>query len=171
MSDSGLPYGTLLEAHQKRIYYFIRTMVYNPDDAHDVLQNVNMILLKKEHQFNPSASFRAWAFACARFECLSYLRKGGKEIPLDEHEITHFTEKVEEMSEHIDQQVAALSECMKSLNDQSRQLIAYRYGQQKISLEQVATRYKTSVGALKQKLFRTREKLKKCVSFRLKNSF
>ena len=40
----------------------------NPNEADDVLQNTNLVLLKKREAFRPDADFGAWALQIARLE-------------------------------------------------------------------------------------------------------
>ncbi len=40
-------YDALVTCFQQQLYFFIRSMVYNKDDARDILQDVNIVLFKK----------------------------------------------------------------------------------------------------------------------------
>lgn len=154
----------LLTHFQHRIYFFIRSMVFNPDDARDVLQDVNMIIVRKCTQFIPGTDFKSWAFAIARFECLNYLsrRKKTQWISLDSGVMPLLAEKAEERADDMDAWLLALAECRKALPEESARLLHLRY-QQRVMLETVAEQWSTSVGALKQKLFRIRAQLKTCI--------
>lgn len=159
----------LVTGHQQRIYYFIRSMVFNPDDAKDTLQDVNMVLYRKRETYEPGTNFKAWAFTIARFECLSYLSRYKKKqwTTLDTGLLESIADGAEEKADDVDDWLAALKLCILKLTDEAKFLIQCRY-QQRTPLEQTAQQLQTSVGAIKQKLFRARKQLRECVLRRLK---
>lgn len=154
----------LLVSHQHRIYFFIRSMVFNPDDARDVLQDVNAVIIRKRERFTAGTDFKSWAFAIARFECLAWLRRyeTRRTPPLDSGLLEHLAEGAEARADDTDAWLEALAECRKLLPDDSAELLQLRY-QTRVPLEEIATRWKTTEGALKQKLFRIRNLLKNCI--------
>ena len=156
-------FDSLLLSHQHRIYFFIRSMVFNPDDARDVLQDVNAIIIRKRDRFSQGTDFKSWSFAIARFECLAYLRRyqTKRSVPSDGL-LEHLAEGVETRADDIDVWLTALAECRKLLAEESNRLLEFRY-QNRVPLEEIASLWKTTEGALKQKLFRVRNQLKKCV--------
>ncbi|MGB0774255.1 MAG: sigma-70 family RNA polymerase sigma factor [Akkermansiaceae bacterium] len=154
----------LVASHQQRLYYFIRAMIYSPDDARDTLQDVNIIIYRKQSSYEMGTNFKAWAFAIARFECLSYLSRYKKVqmTTLDSDLLETLADKAEEKADDIEPVLAALRVCVQSLNNEQRYIIQHRY-HERTSLETVATQLQTSVGAVKQKLFRLRKQLKDCM--------
>lgn len=158
------PFEQLLVTHQNRIYFFIRSMVFNPDEARDVLQDVNAIIIRKHGQFIPGTDFKSWSFAIARFECMTYLRKykSRSSAPANEQLLAYLSEGAESHSDRIDAWLEALGECRKLLATEGNELLDLRY-QTRVPLEQIAIHWKTSEGALKQKLFRIRNQLKHCI--------
>lgn len=159
----------LVTEHQQRIYYFIRSMVFNPEDAKDTLQDVNMVLYRKKDSYEPGTNFKAWAFTIARFECLSYLSRYKKKqwTSLDTGLLESLADGAEEKADDVEDWLAALKLCLMKLSDEAKLLIQNRY-QSRIPLEQTAQQLQTSVGAIKQKLFRARRQLKDCVMKRLR---
>lgn len=159
----------LVTEHQQRIYYFIRSMVFNPEDAKDTLQDVNMVLYRKKENYEPGTNFKAWAFTIARFECLSYLSRYKKKqwTTLDTGLLESLADGAEEKASDVDDWLAALKQCVLKLSDEAKFLIQSRY-QQRLPLEHTAQQLQTSIGAIKQKLFRARKQLKECVMRRLK---
>ncbi|MFK7911039.1 MAG: sigma-70 family RNA polymerase sigma factor [Akkermansiaceae bacterium] len=159
----------LVTEHQQRIYYFIRSMVFNPDDAKDTLQDVNIVLYRKKENYEPGTNFKAWAFTIARFECLSYLSRYKKKqwTTLDTGLLESLADGAEEKADDVDDWLMALKQCLLKLSDEAKFLIQSRY-QQRTPLEQTAQQLQTSIGAIKQKLFRARKQLRDCVLKRLK---
>lgn len=158
----------LVSEHQQRIYYFIRSMVFNPDDAKDTLQDVNIVLYRKKDNYEHGTNFKAWAFTIARFECLSYLSRYKKAqwTTLDTGLLESIADEAEEKADDIEPWIKALQQCIKLLPEDIQHLIDSRY-QQRTPLDNTAQHMQTSVGALKQKLFRARKQLKKCILQRL----
>ncbi|WP_267908154.1 sigma-70 family RNA polymerase sigma factor [Luteolibacter yonseiensis] len=153
----------LLLSHQHRIYFFIRSMVFNPDDARDVLQDVNAIIIRKRDRFSPGTDFKSWSFAIARYECLAYLRRHqAKQSVASDGLLEYLAEEAEPRADDVDSWLKALAECRKLLAEESDRLLEFRY-QKRVPLEEIARLWKTTEGALKQKLFRVRNQLKKCV--------
>jgi RNA polymerase sigma-70 factor (ECF subfamily) len=159
---------SLLTEYQRRLYFFIRSMVFDPEDARDVLQDVNVIAFRKREQFVPGTDFKAWLFAIARFEGLTYLsrRKKVHWSNLDSDVLETLANKAEERSDDVEPYLGALAKCREALPQEAAELLTLRY-QHRVMLETVAERWKTSVGALKQKLFRIRTLLKDCIHQRL----
>ena len=170
--ERSLAFELLITEFQRRIYFFIRSMVFNPEDAKDVLQDVNMIIFRKRAQFALGTDFKSWAFAIARFECLKYLSRLKQEKKGQIHEdiFAELADRAESRADEIEPSFEALQLCLQALPDEQSSLLALRYDQ-KISLKTIAMQRETSVGALKQKLFRVRAALKKCIFQRIGKPF
>ncbi len=138
-------------------------MVFNPDDARDVLQDVNAIIIRKRGSFTPGTDFKSWSFSIARFECLAYLRRyqARKAVPADDL-LQYLADGAEGEADKVDSWLNALSHCRKLLPEESASLLDLRY-RTRTPLEKIAAQWKTSEGALKQKLFRIRNQLKTCI--------
>ncbi|SHJ99520.1 RNA polymerase sigma-70 factor, ECF subfamily [Rubritalea squalenifaciens DSM 18772] len=167
-SASELKYDRLVADHQEKLYYFIRSMVFNPEDARDVLQDVNMVLFRKRAYYVQGTNFKAWAFTVARFECLNYLKqyKKVKWDALESALIENIADHAETKADDMEHYLRALEDCLPHLPEEARSLVDARY-QERRSLQDVAEDWSTTVGALKQKLFRARANLKKCISGRI----
>tara|TARA_B110000908_G_scaffold42980_1_gene52286 strand:+ start:787 stop:1362 length:576 start_codon:yes stop_codon:yes gene_type:complete len=161
-------FDALVTEHQQRIYFFIRSMVFNPDDARDTLQDVNIVLYRKQDAYEHGTNFKAWAFTIARFECLSYLSRYKKNqwTTLDTGLLESLADTAEEKADDVEPCLKALRECILALAPDVQHLISSRY-QQGTPLDATATQMQTSVGALKQKLFRARKQLKQCILKRM----
>lgn len=163
-------FDALVTEHQQRIYFFIRSMVFNPDDARDTLQDVNIVLYRKQDAYEHGTNFKAWAFTIARFECLSYLSRYKKNqwTTLDTGLLESLADAAEEKADDVEPCLKALRKCILALAPDVQHLISSRY-QQGTPLDATATQMQTSVGALKQKLFRARKQLKQCILKRMQH--
>jgi RNA polymerase sigma-70 factor (ECF subfamily) len=160
------PFDGLLAEYQRRIYFFIRSMVFDPEDAKDLLQDVNMIILRKRSRFTPGTDFKSWSFAIARFECLVYLKRRKK----NQEGIADFSEEVaarmadaaERRADDLAAWLGALDRCRRELPEDAVRLLDMRYTR-RLPLGHLAADLETTEGALKQKLLRIRNRLRRCI--------
>ncbi len=159
----------LVAGHQQRIYFFIRSMIFNPEDARDTLQDVNVVLYRKKHTYEHGTNFKAWALAVARFECLSYLSRYKKTqwTSLDSGVLELLADQAEQRVDDVKPWLSALRECIRLLPEDVQSLLGDRYARL-TPLDTVASQRHTSVGAVKQKLFRARRQLRDCITRRIK---
>ena len=62
----------MLTSHQSRIYAYILSLVFDPDQAEDVLQQTNAVLWQKEAEFVIGTNFVAWSFRIAYFQVMAH---------------------------------------------------------------------------------------------------
>jgi RNA polymerase sigma-70 factor (ECF subfamily) len=65
----------LVKTYQERLYWHIRKIVMNHDDADDILQNVYLKVWKNVDGFREDSSLFTWLFRIATNESLSHLQK------------------------------------------------------------------------------------------------
>lgn len=65
----------LLRQYQERIYWHIRRMVVNHEDANDVVQNTFMKAYKGIKNFKGNAKLYTWLYRIATNEALTFLQK------------------------------------------------------------------------------------------------
>ncbi len=78
----------LLKKYKEKLYWHIRRMVVDHDDANDVLQNVSIRVWNGLENFKENSQLYTWLYRVATNECLTFLeqQKKKKSIPLDEVE-------------------------------------------------------------------------------------
>ncbi len=78
----------LIHTYQERMYWHIRKMVINHDDARDVLQETLVRVWKNVHQFRGESAISSWLYRIASNESLRFLerkqRKLGHKVELQE---------------------------------------------------------------------------------------
>src|SRR6185369_11213719 len=57
---------------QSQLYAYILTLLADTEAADDVLQETNLVLCRKAHEFTEGTKFEAWAFRIARIQCLAF---------------------------------------------------------------------------------------------------
>jgi RNA polymerase sigma factor (sigma-70 family) len=65
----------LIRTYQERLYWHIRKMVINHDDAKDVLQETLVRTWKNIHQFNGDSAVFSWLFRIASNESFRFLER------------------------------------------------------------------------------------------------
>ncbi|EMI45321.1 RNA polymerase sigma-70 ECF-like, Rhodopirellula baltica [Rhodopirellula sp. SWK7] len=155
---------------QNRLYGFVRCLLFDPKDIDDVLQDVNVVLLRKHDEFEMGTNFWAWASTIARFQVLTYCKRLGRDrLVFDDSLLELIALDVREMGSEIDDRMEVLQGCMEKLPTPQRQLLSMRY-EPDSSLRLIAESLDRTVGSVRQALFRIRESLLGCVQQKLKAS-
>ena len=154
----------LLTGSQRKLYAFILSLVRNPGDADDVLQESNMVMWRKAEEFEPGTNFEAWAFTVARFQVMAY-RKRRQRSRL------HFDDELVELlavdaAHHLepdqDPRREALASCLGKLTSEQRALVAERY-EPGASVNRMAEKQGRSPKAVSEALRRIRKNLLACI--------
>lgn len=152
---------------QNRLHAYILSLLADPVAAQDVLQETNLVLIRKADDFQIDASFASWAYNTARFQVLAHLRDR-KRDRLVLHEA--FAEKLapvaEVMAEETERRVQLLGGCVERLSDEHKTLLHNRYGGE-TSITALAEDHGKTASAMKQLLYRIRNLLAACVEERL----
>ena len=117
----------LYAANQRRIFGFVRTMVFTHQDAEDLTQDTVAILWRKFDQFETGTDFGAWAIRIARYEILNQSRRRSVVSAFDPEIIQRLVDHAAELADASDVRRHALHECIKKLPDDHRQLLQWHY--------------------------------------------
>ena len=66
-------FNAMVKKYQEKLYWHIRRMVVNHDDANDVLQNVLIKVWKSLENFREDSQLYTWLYRIATNECLTFL--------------------------------------------------------------------------------------------------
>lgn len=149
---------------QERLYRYIVALVGNHVDAHDILQDTNLVLWQKFDQFERGTNFMAWAREVARYRVLRYRQLHANDSPVFAPSVL---EAVAQRLTHAEQSQeaaygAALPECLEKLSDADRELIRLRYARG-AAVNTLAQHLHRSANAISQSLGRIRRSLRKCL--------
>lgn len=166
LSDSEL-FTTLYSKHERELYRFIASMLGQPMDADDLLQETAKKLWKEFPRYDRSKPFLPWACTIARFEVLSFWKR-------QKVKRKYFSEDVGDLlaqswadsRREKDSRTIALEQCVEHLSPGERRLLDDRYSGEH-SLKDLAKRAGTTPNALYKSLQRIRESLFLCVSSKL----
>lgn len=140
----------LMEEYQERLYWLVRRMVYDHEDANDVLQNCFVKVYRSSHTFEGKSKLYTWLYRIATNEAITFLNKKKQRLatPLDAGE-SPLANRLR-ADEHFDGDEAQikLMAAIETLPDKQRQVFNLRYFDE-MSYADMSELLGTSEGALK----------------------
>lgn len=160
-------YFLAITAIQNRLYAYILSLLADPVAAQDVLQETNLVLIRKSDDFQINASFESWAYNTARFQVLAHLRDRKRDrLVLHKAFAEKLAPPAEVMAEETERRIQLLGGCVERLSDEHKTLLHKRYGKE-ASIATLAEELGKTASAMKQVLYRIRNLLAACVEERL----
>jgi len=157
----------LFTQSQRSLYLFILPLVHSVQDAEEVLQESNVVILSKWYQFEPGTNFLAWCRAIARLEVFRFRRARHHRLQLlDDDVIEMLAEKMNDQPANTDQQREALADCISKLREADQDLIRRRYAAGSTG-DDVAHQLGRPANSVYQSLGRVRRVLLECVRRKL----
>ncbi len=77
----------LVSLYKERLYWQIRNIVKNHDDADDVLQNTFIKVFRNIHQFKGDSQLFSWMYRIATNEALNFLNQKSKKLKITSEEL------------------------------------------------------------------------------------
>jgi RNA polymerase sigma-70 factor (ECF subfamily) len=155
-------YALLVRKYHRNLLAFIFRLVGDGHLAEDIGQEVFLNVYKELPRFDPDRGtpFPAWLYIIARNQCISELRKQGRNQSLPEERLLQLasTEETAEASLIRREEQAALAATLAELPDPFRTTILMSL--QGDSLDEIAGRCGIPLATVKTRLFRAREKIK-----------
>jgi RNA polymerase sigma factor (sigma-70 family) len=143
-------FNLLLTKYQQKIYWHIRRLVIDHDDADDLVQDTFIKVWKNLDKFRSDSQLYTWIYRIATNECITFLnkKKQRNNTPLDEVS--------EELSETLiastdfngDKVQLKLQQAILTLPEKQRLIFNMKYFDD-LKYEDIAEITGTSVGALK----------------------
>ncbi len=152
---------------QRPVFLYILSLVPRPVDAEEILQEANLIVWTKSHQFQPGTNFRAWACQIAYYEVLKYReRKQRDKLHFNPELLEMIAAESVQQAELLDRRRQALAECLQKLKDADRALIQTRYSPDGEG-PGIADQLGRPINSIYQSLSRIRKVLLECINRRL----
>lgn len=160
----GQEFVRLLTTHQPDIYAYLRSLVFVPDEAAEILQDTNLVLWEKRSEFEAGTNFLAWAFQIARYKLLQYQNRRERKCPcfsdalVDELSLQSFS-----FADTGNDLIGDLRRCLADLPPMDRELIIQRYSSM-ATCENIADAIGRPVRWVYKTLSRIRRDLFGCVA-------
>lgn len=143
-------FNMLVRAYQQKVYWLVRKMVIDHDDADDLTQEVFIKIHKAIDNFREDSQLYTWIYRIATNECLTFLNKKKRRFFLPIEDVT------KELSSKIDSAPyltgddiqKKLQKALLTLPDKQRLVFNMKYYDD-LPYEDISEITKTSVGALK----------------------
>jgi len=143
-------FNLMVRKYQKKIYWHVRKMVIDHDDADDLVQEVFVKVWKNMGNFREDAQLFTWIYRIATNECLNFLRKKKNRFFIPIHDIQNELTKKLDSSPYIDgdEIQMKLQKALLKLPDKQRLVFNMKYFDE-LKYEEIAEITETSVGSLK----------------------
>jgi RNA polymerase sigma factor (sigma-70 family) len=160
-------FNLLLKKYQQKIYWHIRRMVIDHDDADDLVQDVFIKVWKNLEGFRSDAQLYTWMYRIATNECITFLNKKKQKNNISLDEISYELADTLASSSYFDGDKAQmkLQQAILTLPDKQRLVFNMKYYDD-MKYEEMSDVLGTSVGALKASFHLA---VKKIESFLLSN--
>ncbi len=143
-------YTSLIRKYQEKIYWHIRRMVVEHDDANDVLQNVLIRVWNGLGNFREDSQLYTWLYRIATNECLTWLEQQKKRSSVSLSEVESGLSNKIKADKHFDPNKIEwkLQLAIQQLPEKQRLVFGLRYYDE-MPYEQMSKVLETSEGALK----------------------
>lgn len=154
-------YNQLVLRYQEKIYWIVRRLINDHDDADDVVQDVFIRAYHSLKTFKGESSFYTWIYRIAINVALNELRrrKIRKTFSLDEevHQVaSHDDDQLETLEK--EEQRKAIERAIETLPEKQKKVFLLRYYEE-LPYEEIAAILRTSVGGLKANYFHAVKKI------------
>ena len=143
-------YTTIIKKYQEKLYWHIRRMVVDHDDANDVLQNVFIRVWKGLENFREDSQLYTWLYRIATNECLTFLEQQKKRTTVSLSDVeTGLSDKIKaDQSFDANKLEWKLQLGIQQLPEKQRIVFQLRYYDE-MPYEEMSRVLDTSEGALK----------------------
>ncbi len=140
----------LVNTYKERLYWHIRRIVLDHDDADDVLQNTFIKVYRNIDGFKGESKLYSWLYRIATNESLTFLKQKSKKAGISDEELKN--RMVENLQADVyfegDEIQLKLQKALVTLPDKQKLVFTMKYFQE-MKYEDISEVLETSVGALK----------------------
>lgn len=143
-------FNLLVRQYQQKVYWHIRKMVIDHEDANDLTQDTFIKVWKGLENFKGDSQLFTWLYRIATNECLNHLAKKKRRFFLPINDITEeLSNKLEDTNMISGDEIQLkLQKALLTLPDKQRLVFNMKYYDE-LKYEDIAEITGTSVGALK----------------------
>lgn len=149
----------IYERYANKVYRKCYSFVYNQEKAEDLTHDIFLKLIVKIGTYKESSKFSTWLYSITYNHCMDQIRVGKKKTEVSLLDNFDVSDEDDE-TEFLDFQSAELSKSMKQMPSDERALLQMKY-QEDFSIKEIAETLDISESAVKMRLLRSKEKLKR----------
>lgn len=141
----------LLKKYQQKIYWHVRRMVIDHDDADDVVQDIFVKVWKNLGNFGEDSQLYTWLYRIATNECITFLnkKKQKQNVSLDDDTTAYLAETLADGNYfNGDRAQMKLQQALLTLPEKQKLVFNMKYFED-MKYEEISEVLGTSVGALK----------------------
>ena len=143
-------FGLLVDVYQERLYWHIRRIVLNHDDADDVVQNTFVKIFQNIHGFKGESQLYSWMYRIATNEALNFIKSHAKQSAISTQD--YLMVKAEQLQSDVyfdgGELELQLQKALAQLPEKQRLVFQMKYFDD-LKYEDISRILGTSVGALK----------------------
>ncbi len=150
---------SLYNRYKGPVYSFCLKMLLDRELAQDAMQETFLRMYENRERLLNTASFKAWLFTIARNQCLNQLRRLSRQVPLlpeDEGVGASTDTPISELEKS--EQIDLVNRFLQQLKPEYREVIVLRE-YQNMSYEEIAAVTRSTLSAVKSRLFKARRRL------------
>lgn len=140
----------LINTYKERLYWHIRRIVLNHDDADDVLQNTFIKVYRNIDGFKGNSKLYSWMYRIATNESLTFLQAKSTKLGVSSEELQH--KLVVNLKSDVyfegDEIQLKLQEAIATLPEKQKLVFNMKYFQE-MKYEEISEILETTVGGLK----------------------
>lgn len=142
-------FNLLLNKYQQKIYWHIRRLVVNHDDADDLVQETFIKVWKNLHNFRSDSQLYTWLYRIATNECITFLNRKKLKSSISLDDSPDLSNTLAEGSYfNGDKAQLKLQQALLTLPEKQRLVFNMKYFDD-LKYEEISQILGTSVGALK----------------------
>lgn len=152
-----IAFGHLAKKYQERLYWHIRKMVINHEDANDVTQNTFIKIWKGLPNFKQDSNLFTWMYRIATNESLNFIKSNKKRVAqsIDELQIENKSEKSLFTGDEIE---AKLYKAIETLPNKQKAVFNLKYFEE-LKYTKIAGVLGGTVGSLKASYHHAQKKI------------
>lgn len=153
-------FSKLVALYKERLYWHIRHIVKNHEDANDVLQNTFIKIFRYIKNFKGNSKLYSWMYRIATNESITFINKKAKQLQLSSQEMQDYL--VDNLESDVyfegDKIQLALHKALATLPEKQRQVFNMKYFQD-LKYKEIAEILDVSEGACKSNYHHASKKI------------
>lgn len=161
-ADANAGFRILLKEYQKPVYYHIRQMVYDHEDANDITQNVFVKIYKNISGFKGDSKLYTWIYRIATNEALNFINSKKRRQNVSYEDVAYELSSNLEADAYFNGDEAALKleQAVSQLPEKQQLIFRMKYFEE-MKYEEISEILDITVGGLKSNYHHAVKKLEK----------